>query len=198
MTTPATAPQQQKFNVLIIEDDTELFQNLSVLLNRLAECRHTSTGAQGLAAFQESAPDLVMLSVNVPDMDSYQICTQIRQNSTVPILMMSKTWNDKEELNGLKAGADGFVHEPYNSQLMVANVVAQLRRAYKYDHQEKPSEAATQEEQTDDNVPAGWAVCESCGYMGPQQKFEKENIMGEMKRACPHCGEESSATYSIG
>lgn len=197
MTTPSATPQQQ-FNILIIEDDAELFQTMSVLLGRLAECQHAPTGARGLAAFQELTPDLVMLSVNVPDADSYQICTQIRQTSTVPILMMSKTWNDKEELKGLKAGADGFVHEPYNSQLMVANILAQLRRAYKYDHQEKPSETATKGEETQDSVPAGWAVCDACGYMGPQQKFEKENIMGEIKRACPHCGEETSATYSLG
>lgn len=196
--TTVSKPQTQKFKILIVEGDDEFFQNISVLLSRLAECQHASTGTQGMDIFREFAPDLVMLGVNLPDVDGYQICTRIRQNSTVPIIMMSKKWSDKEELNGLKAGADAFVREPYNSQLMVANVMAQLRRVYKYDSQEKPSEAESQAEESGYGVPAGWAVCDSCGYMGPQQKFEKESLLGEMKKVCPHCGEETSATYSLG
>ena len=191
---PAQLPDQG-FDILVVEEEEETVNTMSQLLASVATLRHARSGQGAFLAIEEKAPDLVMLSAALPDVDGFAVCARIRQSSTVPILMMSKTWTDKQELRGLKIGADGFLHQPYNSQLLAINAIAQLRRAYKYDSQPKPSEGATQGKTT---VPAGWTMCDVCGYMGPQQKFEKTTQSGQIKRVCPHCGEEASATYSVG
>ncbi len=191
-TSPAPA---RRFNILLIENDAELVQTMSTLLNRVAECQHAPSGAEGWAKFEAAHPDLILLSVALPDSTGFHLCRQIRQKSTVPIIMMTKERNDQEELQGLKDGADAFIAEPWNTQLMVANVMAQLRRVYSYDHQARQN---ANNEEAEEIAPPGWATCESCGYMAPQQRFEKENALGENMRVCPHCGEtEQSVAYTI-
>ena len=193
---PPEPTPQKRFNILIIENDAELVQTMSTLLARVADCHHAPNGAEGWATFEKDSPDLILLSVKLPDSEGLHLCRQIRQKSTVPIVMMGKTRDTDSELKSLQEGADSFIAEPWNTKLMVYNVMAQLRRVYSYDHQARQSGEG---EAAEPIAPPGWATCESCGYMGPQQRFEKENALGENIRVCPHCGEtEQEVAYSIG
>ena len=198
LNTPQDTPQtaQKRFKVLIIENDAELVQTMSTLLSRVADCHHAPNGAQGWANFETDTPDLVLLSVALPDTEGFHLCRQIRQKSTVPIVMMGQTRDTNSELKSLQAGADSFISAPWNTKLMVYNVLAQLRRVYSYDHQARQHQEG---EATEEIAPAGWATCESCGYMGPQQRFEQQTALGENIHVCPHCGEiEAELAYSIG
>ncbi len=193
-----TAPTPQKrFHILIIENDADLVQTMSTLLARVADCHHASSGAQGWAIFEQDNPDLILISVALPDTEGFHVCHQIRKKSTVPIIMMGKSRDTNSERKSLQEGADAFIVAPWNTRLMVYNVMAQLRRVYSYDHQARQS-TDDGETSSEEIAPPGWATCESCGYMGPQQKFETQNTLGETVRACPHCGEMHQAVaYTI-
>jgi len=122
-------------NVLIVEDDVELSRILQLDLKRNGfRVMVCSTGLDGLKAFHEENPDLVILDISLPLMDGLTVCRRIRETSNVPILMMTAHAVSEEEIaEGFTAGADDYMLKPLGRIEFHARVNALLRRSQVYE-----------------------------------------------------------------
>lgn len=118
-----------KKKILIVDDDENIAELISLYLNK--ECYDTEIASDGEAAlqtFQEFNPNLILLDVMLPGMDGYQVCTEIRKVSNIPIIMLSAKGEVFDKVLGLKIGADDYIVKPFDSNELVARVGALLRR----------------------------------------------------------------------
>ncbi len=122
--------------ILIIEDDESLRRLLEIDLERSGyNVRVASDGKAGLEAFDQFSPELVVLDVAMPEMSGREVCKRIRQNSDVPILMMSAHAITEEEIaEGLNIGADEYMVKPMGNIELQARIKALLRRASMSNH----------------------------------------------------------------
>ena len=114
-----------KEKILIVDDDENIAELISLYLNK--ECYETQIAADGtsaLEAFVEFAPNLILLDVMLPGMDGYQVCTEIRKQSNVPIIMLSAKGEVFDKVLGLKIGADDYIVKPFDSNELVARCIA--------------------------------------------------------------------------
>lgn len=115
--------------ILIVDDDENIAELISLYLNK--ECYETQiayNGEDALQSFSDFLPDLILLDVMLPGMDGYQICSEIRKSSNVPIIMLSAKGEVFDKVLGLKIGADDYIVKPFDSNELVARVGALLRR----------------------------------------------------------------------
>ncbi|NUM46275.1 MAG: response regulator, partial [Anaerolineales bacterium] len=116
-------------NILVVEDEQDLLQVMSLKLMREGHSVFTAeTGQEALLKVEEYAPDLVILDVMLPEMSGWEICTQIRQRSAIPIIMVTALSGDQDVIKGLDLGADEYVTKPFQLSTLVARVNAILRR----------------------------------------------------------------------
>jgi DNA-binding response OmpR family regulator len=194
MSLPATPAKDGKYRILVVEDDPNIARLILAILTKAGfECRYAPDGLAGLEAFKDADPHLVLLDLMMPGMDGRELCSKIREKSTVPIIMMTALNTDDDQVQGFKIGADDYVPKPFNPKLMVARVIAHLRRVYRYDSAGAPAP----EEAVKVPLPAGWARCDSCGYMGPEDKFQQKNKHGQQFVMCPACQQSEHIAYSI-
>jgi DNA-binding NarL/FixJ family response regulator len=139
----------------------------------------------------------VLTDLMLPGMNGSEICAKIRETSTIPIILMTAADSDEAQLQAFKMGADDYVSKPFNPKLMVARVVAHLRRVYRYDITPEEESVSQTREQVE-LIPAGWIGCEYCGYMGPREKFETTNRQGQRSVMCPNCKQGDQVSYSVG
>jgi DNA-binding response OmpR family regulator len=177
-----------KFEILIIEDDPHISRLLREVLTKAGfTCRSESSGHLGLVAAGQMKPHLILLDLMLPDSTGYEVCDKLRQTSAVPIIMLTARGEPQDQLHGFKLGADDYIVKPFDPKLLLARVVAQLRRVYRYDAVEPASEKASASGEK--ALPHGWIQCSSCNYMGPRDKFEDFDSQGMVIFACPHCNQ---------
>lgn len=114
--------------ILIVDDDIALGEMLGIVLR--GEGFETSTVTRGdevLAAFVDFQPDLVLLDVMLPGMDGIEVCRAIREQSGVPIVMLTAKTDTVDVVLGLESGADDYVMKPFKPKELVARVRARLR-----------------------------------------------------------------------
>jgi DNA-binding response OmpR family regulator len=188
----------EKFRILVIEDDAEVARLMLLNLARAGlDCRYASDGPIGLAAFKEANPHLILLDLMLPGFDGRAVCMQVREKSTIPIIIMTALSGEEPQLQCFRLGADDFVTKPFNPKLLVARVVAHLRRVYSYDAEIEPDEAAAVNF-VKKKVPPGYARCENCGYSGPQQAFQMMDGKGGFTQFCPRCRNADKIVVSLG
>lgn len=115
--------------ILLVEDEKMLSQTLAAYLRKEAfEVEEIEDGAQVMAAFERQTPHLVLLDLMLPNVDGLTLCREIRQTSSVPIIMLTARVDELDKLLGLEIGADDYVCKPYSPREVVARVKAVLRR----------------------------------------------------------------------
>lgn len=116
--------------VLIIEDDLKIAELLRMYLSKDGfSVQISPDGAQGLAAFRASEPELVLLDLMLPGMDGWEVCRQIRQDgSKAPIIMITAKSETIDKVQGLEMGADDYVSKPFDMKEVMARVHAVMRR----------------------------------------------------------------------
>ncbi|RIK45349.1 MAG: DNA-binding response regulator [Chloroflexi bacterium] len=115
--------------VLVVEDDAELLSMLAFNLQRSGyRVEQAADGAEGLRLARAAAPDLVVLDLMLPKLDGRQVCRQIREQSDVPILVLTALDREIDVVNGLDAGADDYMTKPFSLREFLARVKALLRR----------------------------------------------------------------------
>ncbi len=128
-----------KQKILIVDDDENIAELISLYLTK--ECFETRIeydGEAALTAFDQFAPDLVLLDLMLPGIDGYQVCREIRAKSQTPIIMLSAKGEVFDKVLGLELGADDYMEKPFDSKELVARVKAVLRR-YRPAAVEKPA-----------------------------------------------------------
>ncbi len=116
--------------LLVIDDDVELCALLKEFLTRegfSAEFEHD--GARGLERALADSPELVILDVMLPTLDGFEILRRLRQQSRVPVLMLTARTEDVDRIVGLELGADDYLAKPFNPRELAARIRAILRRA---------------------------------------------------------------------
>lgn len=118
-----------KQRILIVDDDENIAELISLYL--LKECFATEIAYNGRDAIKLAStfhPNLILLDIMLPDIDGYEVCTEIRKTSQTPIIMLSAKGEVFDKVLGLKLGADDYMIKPFDSNELVARVKAVLRR----------------------------------------------------------------------
>lgn len=115
--------------ILVVDDDPAISEMLTIVLE--AEGFSTvavTDGAQAVSTFHAENPDLVLLDLMLPGMNGIDICRAIRQDSAVPIVMLTAKTDTVDVVLGLESGADDYVSKPFKPKELVARIRARLRR----------------------------------------------------------------------
>ena len=119
-----------KQRILVVDDEPDLLELIQVTLeNSGFEVETATQGAEVFAALNGCPPDLMMLDLMLPDVNGKDLCKEIRQFSTVPIIMVTAMIDEIDRLIGLELGADDYVCKPFSPKEVVARVKAVLRRS---------------------------------------------------------------------
>src|SRR3954454_18731212 len=116
--------------VLVIDDD----ETIRAVLRRIVEMAgaivtDAGTGEEGLRALYSGRPDVVILDIDLPGLDGWQVLERIRQLTDVPVVMLSAHDDELEKVRALQAGAADYVTNPFAAPERLARLQAQLRRA---------------------------------------------------------------------
>jgi DNA-binding response OmpR family regulator len=115
--------------LLIIDDDAKLNQLLKDYLKDFGFDVVTATHpAKGLKKLKQTAPDMVILDIMLPEMDGFEVCRTIRQTSDVPIIMLTARGEITDKVVGLELGADDYLAKPFEPRELVARIQSVLRR----------------------------------------------------------------------
>src|SRR4030043_2198101 len=115
--------------ILVVDDDTKTAELVKLFLNRDGYRVLTAyDGAEALRLARESHPDLIVLDLMLPGMDGLEVCRTLRDESDVPIVMLTARTTDDDKLTGLGLGADDYVSKPFSPRELAARVRAVLRR----------------------------------------------------------------------
>ncbi|MFE7523976.1 two-component system response regulator CseB [Streptomyces halstedii] len=116
-------------HVLFVEDDDVIREATQLALERVGfTVTAVPDGLLGLEAFRADRPDIALLDVMVPGLDGVSLCRRIRDESTVPVIMLSARADAIDVVLGLEAGADDYVTKPFDGAVLVARIRAVLRR----------------------------------------------------------------------
>jgi two-component system, OmpR family, alkaline phosphatase synthesis response regulator PhoP len=120
--------------ILVIEDDPDIALSLRLKLERDGgfEVRTAADGAAGLRMALERPPDLVLLDVNLPGMDGFEVCRQLRNDSATaatPVIMLTARIDEADRVAGLDLGADDYITKPFSPKEALARIRAVLRRS---------------------------------------------------------------------
>jgi DNA-binding response OmpR family regulator len=120
--------------ILIIDDDEKLNRLLTDFLAEFGFKTLTATHPdEGLKTLNQKSPDLVILDVMLPGMDGFEVCKTIRQQSPVPIIMLTARGELMDKVVGLELGADDYLPKPFEPRELVARIHSVLRRTQKGD-----------------------------------------------------------------
>jgi DNA-binding response OmpR family regulator len=115
--------------VLVVDDDVKTVELVKLYLNRDGYRVLTAyDGVEALRLVREGHPDLVVLDLMLPGIDGLQVCRTLRDESDVPIIMLTAKTTDQDKLRGLDLGADDYVTKPFSPRELAARVRAVLRR----------------------------------------------------------------------
>ena len=115
--------------LFIIEDEVPIRDELTHFFEKYGFQCESSDDFQDIAQFAlASGADLILLDINLPYQDGFQVCREIRQSSHVPIIVLTSRNTDFDELMSLNIGADDFVSKPYNAQVLLARIQKLLSR----------------------------------------------------------------------
>lgn len=121
---------QKKNTILVIEDELPIRKVLTISLEganyKVVEC---DNGKEGVRLAVSVHPELILLDLGLPDIDGKEVITAIRQWAQIPIIICSVRNADEEVVQALRAGADDYVVKPFNSEVLLARIHANLRKA---------------------------------------------------------------------
>lgn len=129
------------FKIIIVEDDNKVREELKTLLqNSGYEVKAISEFENVEEQIIEANCHLVLLDVNLPGKNGFEICNKLRAKSKVPIIFVTSRNNSMDELNGIMLGGDDYIEKPYNVPILLARIQNLLNRIYPKDEKESKIE----------------------------------------------------------
>ena len=127
-----------KDRVLVIEDDKSIRNFFRTVLEaNNYDVLIATTGAEGYSMVTSQCPDVVILDLGLPDMDGMTILKNVRQWSSMPVLVVSARTHEKDKVAALDAGADDYITKPFGVMELISRVKAMLRRSQKSQEKDK-------------------------------------------------------------
>ena len=117
---------------LVIEDDKNIREAISLIFQLRwpeMEVASTPSGKEGIAMVETESPDVVLLDINLPDISGFQVLSEIRRFSDVPVLVATVRGEETDKVRGLELGADDYIVKPFSHLELLARVKAVLRRS---------------------------------------------------------------------
>jgi DNA-binding response OmpR family regulator len=126
-------PSAGRPRIAVIEDDADLSYTIRLNLEREGYTAGMfENGHEGLLAVQQGGFDFLILDLNLPDLDGFTICRELRRSpttATLPILILTARASEQDRITGLELGADDYLVKPFSVRELLARVAAILRRA---------------------------------------------------------------------
>lgn len=119
------------YKIMIVEDDIETREELKILLqNNGYEVKVTTNFENVEKQILEEQCHLILLDINLPNKNGYEICSKIRTKSKLPIIFVTSRNSSMDELNGIMLGGDDYIEKPYNVPVLLARIQNLLNRVY--------------------------------------------------------------------
>lgn len=119
----------KNIKIMVIDDDENIAELISLYLNKEGyETKKYFSGVEALKEFNLFTPDLIILDIMLPQVDGYEVCTEIRKKSAAPIIMLTAKGETFDKVLGLELGADDYMVKPFDPKELLARVKAVLRR----------------------------------------------------------------------
>lgn len=116
--------------ILVADDDLELLALIAFTLSQSGfAVVKAGDGAAALRVFAQEVPDLVLLDINMPGASGFDVCARIREQSRVPVMMLTVRGEEEDLVRALELGADDYLNKPFSPRTLIARVRALLRRA---------------------------------------------------------------------
>ena len=116
--------------VMVVEDDRDISEMLSIVLNDAGmDVDLVDRGDEVIESFRSNPPDLVLLDLMLPGKDGVTVCQELRNETLVPIVMLTAKSDTTDIVKGLEAGADDYMVKPFKDQELLARIKSQLRRS---------------------------------------------------------------------
>ena len=111
--------------VLVVEDNADLAAFIGSLFANHYAVYYACNGTEAMTKAMELVPDIIITDRLMPDIDGLEVCRQVRQSNVlnhIPIVVVTGKVNEKERLEGIKAGADAYLTKPFNSEELITRV----------------------------------------------------------------------------
>jgi two-component system KDP operon response regulator KdpE len=126
---PAVTDPQRLTRVLIVEDDPNIVDLVrSNLVVRGFDAVVSTDGSKALQLLETEEPDIVLLDLNLPDVDGFDLCQLIRERSAVGVIVVSARRGERDKVTALNVGADDYMTKPFSIEELLARITATLRR----------------------------------------------------------------------
>src|SRR5450432_533578 len=123
---PEQAPNTR---ALLVEDDPNIVDLIrSNLAVRGFDTVVSTDGMRALQLLETEEPDIVLLDLTLPEADGFDLCRQIRERSTVAVIVVSARGGERDKVNALNMGADDYMTKPFSVEELLARITATLRR----------------------------------------------------------------------
>jgi DNA-binding response OmpR family regulator len=117
--------------ILLVDDDADCVDAVAEMLSGSFELLPATTAREGIAVAVQERPAVIVLDVNLPEVNGYEVCRKLREQPStrgIPIIMLS-SWNDVEHrIRGLDCGADDYLAKPFHGRELIARIKARLRQ----------------------------------------------------------------------
>ncbi|SFS63502.1 response regulator transcription factor [Paenibacillus sp. BC26] len=125
------------YSIMLVEDDEKIRRIVAdTLVKWQYEVMEVTQFDQVLAEFKRTEPHLVLIDINLPVLDGYYWCQQIRSISKVPIMFLSSRNQNMDIVMAINMGGDDFIQKPFELDILVAKIGALIRRKYTYQEDE--------------------------------------------------------------
>ncbi|WP_456272190.1 response regulator transcription factor [Bacillus sp. AK031] len=122
-----------RYKILLADDEEQMLTLLQSYLEKEGyQTTSARDGKEALVQWEDGSFDLVILDIMMPVMDGFSVCKKIRQESNVPIIMLTAKSEELDRVHGLKIGADDYIVKPFSPKELVARVEAILRRSHNF------------------------------------------------------------------
>ena len=126
------------YKILIIDDDKDILTIISDMLSGYGYEVTTATSAEdAFDLLSKGSYHLLLLDINLPDSDGFEICKQLREVSTVPVIFASARTSEDDRVTGYSIGGDDYLPKPYSMKELLVRVQALIRRTYGFSTEEK-------------------------------------------------------------
>lgn len=128
----------QARRILIIDDDADLSMIITDMLESKGfEVKSAQSSSEGFDVLSKGSFDLILLDINLPDSDGFDVCRQLREVSNVPVIFASARTSETDRITGFDIGGDDYLPKPYSMKELLSRINALLRRTYGSSEKEK-------------------------------------------------------------